>query len=166
MQGNPQFFGYGGFLIHSLQEFEAYARKNGTIYVQKYLPIERDLRVVVTGDHAVAAYWRVGGRDTFHNNVSRGARISRKNIPRDIINRVVAIARALGIDYAGFDVAVTDSGFYLFEFNVYFGTKGIPMGSHDIGQAVGRYLAKKYPVHPSSAISPEPSHPDPVHCQA
>ncbi|WDP93246.1 MAG: ATP-grasp domain-containing protein [Desulfobacter sp.] len=135
--------GLGVFLIKSREDFNYYAKTNPTIYVQEYIPLERDLRIVVIGDRVVSAYWRVGGMDSFHNNISRGGKICRESVPKDIVDKVLTIAQGLGINYAGFDVALTDWGMFLLEFNLYFGTQGIPMNSFEIGQIIQHYLASE-----------------------
>ena len=95
--------GNGVFLIRSREEFLNYAEKNDVLYVQEYLPIEKDLRVVYVGNSVVSAYWRVGG-ESFLNNVAQGGKLSFHGIPDEALQLVDQTAKALGIDHAGFDV--------------------------------------------------------------
>jgi len=138
--------GLGGFLIRSRNDYACYAQMNPVVYAQEYVPMERDLRGVVIGDRVVAAYWRVGGQDHFHNNVSRGGMICRGDVPENIVEKVLQIAQALEVNYAGFDVAVTSRGIYVLEFNLYFGTRGIPLSSHELGLRIDRYLSESIPA--------------------
>ncbi|WP_321417980.1 hypothetical protein [uncultured Desulfobacter sp.] len=132
--------GLGVFLIRSLNDYQCYAQMNPVIYAQEYVPMERDLRIVIVGERVVSAYWRVGGTDHFHNNVSRGGMICRTDIPTDIVERVLQVAQALEVNHAGFDVAVTSHGIYVLEFNLYFGTQGIPFSSYELGKIINHYL--------------------------
>jgi ribosomal protein S6--L-glutamate ligase len=86
-----------------------------------------DLRVVLMG-RIVHSYFRVGGGD-FYNNVSKGARIEADLFPekqqqgRDM---ALDLARAAGIDLAGFDILFPVGGRPLFlEVNFLFGRKGL-----------------------------------------
>ena len=44
-------------------------------YIQTYLPIDRDIRVVVIGDKVVHSYWRVAPKGEFRTNVATGGHI-------------------------------------------------------------------------------------------
>lgn len=139
--------GMGVFLIRSGEDFIEYIKDNPVVYVQEYLEIDRDLRVVVVGEQVVGAYWRVKPPGAFHNNISRGGMIDRMNIPAKVVEEVAVIAKALGVDYAGFDVAVTRSGTFLLEFNVFFGTRGIQLSSPELGKIIYRYLQFNEPIN-------------------
>jgi ribosomal protein S6--L-glutamate ligase len=143
--------GMGVFLIENRQDFLKYANGQDTLYIQEYLPIHRDLRIVVIGRNAVTAYWRIAKEGCFHNNVSRGGIISFDDIPNEAIDMVETIARELNINHAGFDVAEVDGNFYLLEFNVLFGGKAFRQCSVKPGTLIYKYLLE---------CSTEPSIPD------
>ena len=50
--------GQGVFLINNQKEFREYAQTHDVLYIQEYLPIPRDLRIVVVGHSVVISYWR------------------------------------------------------------------------------------------------------------
>lgn len=135
--------GFGVFLIHTKEEFTVYKQDNSIVYVQEYIEIDRDLRVVVIGDGVVDAYWRIKETGCFHCNLARGAGLSRDNIPGHIIDEVMRIALFLKVDYAGFDVVPTSNGFKMFEFNLYFGTKGVRLTSVEMGRQIHRYIEQQ-----------------------
>ena len=60
-------------LIETRVELRRYAAAHPELYVQEYLPIDRDLRVV-------SAYWRRCAGD-FRHNVARGAEVSFSGVP-------------------------------------------------------------------------------------
>lgn len=64
--------GEGVWLIESRKDWLSYCEKTPVLYVQEYLPIDRDVRVVVVGDQVVTAYWRTQAEQGFYNNVARG----------------------------------------------------------------------------------------------
>jgi ribosomal protein S6--L-glutamate ligase len=117
--------GRGVWKIGTARELRAHVAAHETLYAQELLPIDRDLRVVWVGDRVVGAYWRVAALGAFHNNVARGAAISFDDIPPAAVELVERVAFELGVDHAGFDVAMVDGHPYLMEFNTLFGTAGL-----------------------------------------
>jgi len=127
--------GRGVHLIEDRRRFLDYAARSEVLYVQEYLPLERDLRVVVVGRRVVAAYWRIGAEGAFHNNVARGGGVSFDGVPPEALVLAERVAADLGIDHAGFDLALVDGQLYFLEFNVLFGNqalngRGISLGRH------------------------------------
>ncbi len=141
--------GSGVFLIQSGEDLQHYAAQNDILYVQEYLPIQRDLRVVWVGNKVVSAYWREQG-DGFHFNVAKGGVITFDLVPPAALELVADVATALGIDHAGFDVAVVAGHCYLLEFNVLFGLDGLNRQGIRVGEHVSRYLnfGDNHPIKP------------------
>ncbi len=108
----------------------------------------RDLRVVVVGENVVASYWRESAG--FLNNVSQGGRVRTDlSVPDTALSLVEGMARYLGINHAGFDVAMVDGHPYILEFNRLFGNTGIP----DLNQRVQRAMSHYRLGNPSSPPS-------------
>lgn len=153
--------GEGVFLIENRQQLQAFAAQNDVLYIQKLLPIVRDLRVVVVGRKVIAAYWREG--EGFLNNVARGGRVRHDlPVPEAAVALVHDLALRLGIDYAGFDVAWVDGHPYVLEFNRLFGNQGMPDLPQRIASAMNDYLLGETP---SSPAGPEPN-PSPITASA
>jgi ribosomal protein S6--L-glutamate ligase len=134
--------GRGVHLVRSAAELRALAARMDALYVQEYLPIDRDLRVVWVGDRVIAAYWRVAGEGAFHNNLARGARASFERIPEPALELVSRVARALGIDHAGFDVAMVDGHPYLLELNRLFGNEALNAHGIRVGPRILEHLRR------------------------
>ncbi len=83
----------GVFLLESPAEFHEMTRKMEVLYVQEYLPIDEDLRVVFVGDGIAAAYWKRGGG--FHHNIANGARADFQAIPEAALGLVESVARGI-----------------------------------------------------------------------
>ncbi|MCG8439941.1 MAG: hypothetical protein MI751_17815 [Pseudomonadales bacterium] len=131
--------GMGVWLIENRQQLLDYAERESVLYVQKLLPIVRDLRIVIVGSEVVASYWREGSG--FLNNVSQGGRVRTDlPVPEQAISLVSGLARYLDIDHAGFDVAMVDDHPYILEFNRLFGNTGVPGLPQQISAAMNRYL--------------------------
>ncbi|MDY6833173.1 MAG: ATP-grasp domain-containing protein [Thermodesulfobacteriota bacterium] len=145
--------GEGVFLITDKKALKAYVDRNDTLFVQEYLPISRDLRVVVVGKSVVAAYWRQAPDGAFCNNVSRGGTVCFEDIPDSALGLVEKVAIELDINHAGFDVAVVDGHGFLLEFNPRFGTQGLIARGIRLGRMVLDYLIEmsrppEVPGHP------------------
>lgn len=135
--------GEGVFLIETSADWENYCKKTEVLYAQEYLPIDRDLRLVLIGEKVVGGYWRIQSDNGFHNNVARGGTMVQGFIPPAAIALVEKVAKALGIDHAGFDVAMVGDHPFLFEFNRIFGTQGVESLIGDITPIILEYLHKK-----------------------
>jgi ribosomal protein S6--L-glutamate ligase len=136
--------GRGVFLIESRHDFDQYFAYNPILYVQEFLPIERDLRVVIVGRELLTAYWRVAAPGGFYNNVARGGSIDFESVPESAVNLAVETARALDIDHAGFDIAMVDDHPYLIEFNMRFGNQALARQNIRLGVRILDYLQQKF----------------------
>lgn len=149
--------GYGVHLIEDKKQFHSYCNENEILYIQEKLPIDRDMRIIYVGNEVVSSYWRIGGENSFKNNVAQGGSISYDNIPSEALALVDKVAKTLNINHAGFDVAEIDGNYYFFEFNVFFGTKGLINKSIKLEELILRYLEKQTPPSlPTNPNSPFP----------
>jgi len=150
--------GKGVHLIQDQQTLRQYIDNNPILYIQEYLPIDRDLRIVWVGKQVVAAYWRISNNN-FHNNVAMGATINFDNIPNSAIKLVEHVAQSLDIDYAGFDIAVLDDWCYLLEFNVRFGTQALNQRAIRLGPVILKTLLDRapFPWKPHTPLVPKAS---------
>lgn len=148
--------GRGVFLIENERQLRDYAAKNDVLYVQEQLSIDRDIRVTLVGKKVIGAYWRIAKEGNYLNNVSQGGTISYDPVPREIIDLVEDVAAALGINHAGFDVAIENGWPYFFEFNVLFGNVGIQQMGISIEKHILDYLEGQEPesTPPFTPISP------------
>lgn len=128
--------GQGVFLINTRKDFLDYANSNSVLYVQEYLPILKDLRLVLVGDKVVAGYWRKAADGQFHNNVSRGGTVCFEGIPDGAVRLAEFFAQQTGINHAGFDVAEVDGHFYFLEFNIRFGTRALVDRGIDLSPSI------------------------------
>ena len=137
--------GRGVHLVESRSALRALAATNPVLYTQEFLPIHRDLRVVYVGDSVVCAYWRQGSRD-FRNNVAQGGEVSFDGVPEAPLRLVESVARSLGIDHAGFDLAEVDGHWYLLEFNTLFGNEALNARGIRLGPLMSAHLERSMPV--------------------
>lgn len=124
--------GKGVRLIRNGDELESYLEKHRPAYIQEYLPIDRDLRVVLIGGEVVHAYWRIGQPDDFRNNVTQGAAVSFENIPDEALQFAESVARLCRFDEVGLDVCHARGRYYVIEANMVYGLEGFKQAGLDI----------------------------------
>jgi ribosomal protein S6--L-glutamate ligase len=110
------------------------------LYAQEYLPINRDMRLVVIGDQVVTGYWRMQSSDGFRNNIAAGGQVDLSPPHPAAVELVTRVARELNIDHAGFDVAMVGDHPYILEFNRLFGNVGLAEQGVDTGKLIYEYL--------------------------
>ena len=116
--------GKGVFLIKNRQDLDGYLSLKGPAYIQQYLPIDRDLRIVVIGKRVVHAYWRIAPAGDFKSNVAAGAGISFERIPEDSLKLALHTAEACGWNDVGIDICRYDGKYYVLEGNMKYGKEG------------------------------------------
>ncbi|MDF2182039.1 hypothetical protein [Neptuniibacter sp. CAU 1671] len=149
--------GEGVFLIEDRSQWREYCAKADVLYAQEYLPIDRDLRIVVLGEEIVRGYWRMQSPYSFHNNIARGGEVLEGIIPPAAETLVKHLCSTLGINHAGFDIAMVGDHPYVIEFNRLFGNQGLSRGGINTADWILPYLQKELASH--NPLSPKPRSP-------
>lgn len=116
--------GNGVFLITDTAELSAYLKVKGPAYIQEYLPIDRDMRLVVIGKKVRLAFWRTARASDFRTNVSQGGGICFDPLPPEVTALALETAAKCGWDDVGLDIAQVKNRYYVLEGNMKYGTKG------------------------------------------
>ncbi|HDQ40742.1 MAG TPA: RimK family alpha-L-glutamate ligase [Desulfonatronum sp.] len=123
--------GLGVFLIRTQAELQGFIAADHPAYIQEYLPITRDLRVVILGRRIVHAYWRQAPPEDFRSNVSQGGRISFADVPASALELALDAAKRCGFDHVGMDLCEHGGRFFFLEANMTFGLKGFRVAGLD-----------------------------------
>jgi ribosomal protein S6--L-glutamate ligase len=123
--------GRGVYLIRSMEELDRYCQMRGPAYIQEYLPIDRDMRIIVVGRRVVHAYWRVAASGEFRNNLGLGGRIDPAVVPEKARQFALRIARVCRWDDVGLDICEHQGDFYVLEGNMKYGRQGIEQAGID-----------------------------------
>lgn len=123
--------GRGVYLIKDKEELREYLKNTKIAYIQEYLPIKRDIRVVIIGGKAVIAYFRTAYAENFKTNVSAGGIISFENIPKEAVEFAEYAAQKCGFDDAGIDVCEYKKKYYILEANIKYGKQGFKAAGID-----------------------------------
>lgn len=128
--------GKGVFLVRSPDGLSRYLRTHNPAYIQEYLPIERDLRVVMIGGRLIHAYWRIHREGEFRNNVSLGGTIWFEDIPEAALDFAVDAARRCGFDEVGLDICEHAGKYWVLEANMVFGQEGFRKKGLDVHKII------------------------------
>ena len=126
--------GSGVYLIHNEKQLCNYLELESPAYIQEYLPIDRDIRVVAIGRRIVHAYWRIAPPGEFRSNVAVGGRISLKAVPDEARNLALRVAHTCRWDDVGIDICEHRGGFYVLEANMKYGKQGFREAGLDYDQ--------------------------------
>ena len=116
--------GEGVYLIEDEEGLERYCRAHLPAYIQEYLPIDRDLRVVLVNGEVVHCYWRVHRPGEFRNNVAQGADICCEDVPAEALDFARDVVRRCGFGEVGLDVCFAGGRYYVLEANMVYGLEG------------------------------------------
>ena len=116
--------GRGVHLIRTSEELERYCQNKGPAYIQEYLPIDRDMRIVVVGYRVIHAYWRVAAAGEFRNNLWLGGRIDLTAIPPQALQFAQHVARVCRWDDVGLDICEHEGKYFVLEGNMKYGRQG------------------------------------------
>ncbi len=136
--------GAGVFLIEDRAGWRDYCALSPVLYAQEYLPIDRDMRVVVIGTEVLGGYWRLQPEGGFHNTLARGGRNLSEPLPAAALELVSRLALGLGIDHGGFDIAWVNGHPYVLEFNRLFGNRGLGELNAELPRAMFDYLSARH----------------------
>ncbi len=134
--------GRGVYLIQDAEELAEYCQAKGPAYIQEYLPIDRDMRVIVIGGQVVHAYWRVASDGEFRTNVAAGGRIELNDVPAGAVRLACETARRCGWDDVGIDVCEHQGNFYVLEGNMKYGKEGFRQAGLDYPKLLTELIEK------------------------
>lgn len=134
--------GRGVYLVRTREELESYCQQTNTAYIQEYLPVDRDIRVVVIGRRAVHAYWRIAPEHDFRSNVAVGGTIRLDNVPSEAIELALYTARACRWNDVGMDICKHQDRYYVLEANMKYGKEGFRRAGIDYQELVMAMIRK------------------------
>jgi ribosomal protein S6--L-glutamate ligase len=132
--------GRGVFLIGSDEQLNAYIHKRHVVYIQQYLPIDRDIRAVVIGGRVVHAYWRIARTGEFRTNVAKGGRIGLDKVPDAALSLARRAARTCSWDDVGLDICCHEGCYTILEANMKYGREGFRVAGLDYFRMMERMI--------------------------
>ena len=132
--------GRGVFLVRNSRDLDEYCSQTHVAYIQAYLPIKKDLRVVIIGEKAVLAYWRVAPENEFRTNISLGGRVALDSVPQAAVDLALHTATRCGWNDVGIDIIEYKDHFYVIEANMKYGKEGFRAAGIDYTQMMEQML--------------------------
>ena len=117
--------GRGVFLLKGKNDLEQYLALTRPAYIQEYLPLDRDLRILVIGGRVICAYWRIARPGEFRTNLGQNGRISFDRVPDPAIDLALHTAAVCGWDDVGLDICIHSGNLYVLEANMKYGRQGL-----------------------------------------
>lgn len=112
---------YGGYYVHKVDsEAEALELLNKKgyypVYLQDFVPMKADIRVMLIGHKPVCAFWRRPPEGEWLTNTSQGGTMDYMNVPDEALALAVRASRAANAEYWACDIAVShDNQFRILE---------------------------------------------------
>lgn len=132
--------GKGVFLIKGDNDLDAYLDRYTPAYIQEYLPINRDIRVVVIGRKAVHAYWRKAPEDDFRCNVAVGGTVCLDPVPGKAVDLAIFTAQQCRWNDVGIDICQYKGKYYVLEANMKYGKEGFRQAGIDYIKLMERMI--------------------------
>ena len=135
--------GRGVYLIHKPADLEAYLQEADIAYIQEYLPVDRDIRVVIIGNRIVHAYWRLAPPNEFRTNVAVGGKISLDPVPGEALDLARHIGHTCRWNDVGIDICRHNGKYYVLEANMKYGKEGFRQAGIDYTRLMGEMIANE-----------------------
>jgi ribosomal protein S6--L-glutamate ligase len=119
------------YLINTVEELSEYLSKNNPAYIQEYIRIDKDIRVVIIGEKIKISYFRESGENEFRTNVATGGKIKFDPVPKKALNLALDTAKKCGWDDVGIDIIYQNNQFYVIEGNMKYGKAGFEAADID-----------------------------------
>ncbi len=102
---------YGGYFVHKVDSYEEAkklleTKKYCPIYIQDFVPMSSDIRVMLIGHKPVCAFWRRPPEGHWLTNTSQGGSIDYLNVPKGVLDLAVKVSKAANAEYWACDIAV------------------------------------------------------------
>jgi ribosomal protein S6--L-glutamate ligase len=133
--------GRGVYLIRNNDELMAYTGFTDPAYIQEYLPVDRDIRVVIIGHRIVHAYWRIAPANEFRSNVAVGGSVQIEPVPQAALDLALRTAKACRWNDVGIDICQYQRHFYILEANMKYGREGFRKAGLDYTKLMETMIA-------------------------
>lgn len=106
---------YGGYFVHKVdsnkEAKELYdTKKYHPIYIQDFVPMEADIRVMLIGHKPVCAFWRRAPEGEWLTNTSQGGSMDYLDVPKSVLDLAVKTSKAAKAEYWACDIAYGKDG--------------------------------------------------------
>ena len=106
---------YGGYFVHKVDNYKEARdllndKKYHPQYLQDFVPMEADIRVMLIGHKPVCAFWRRAPEGEWLTNTSQGGSMDYMDVPKNVLDLAVRVSKAAKAEYWACDVAYGKDG--------------------------------------------------------
>ncbi len=106
---------YGGYFVHKVDSYEEAKalfdeKKYHPMYIQDFVPMEADIRVMLIGHKPVCAFWRRAPKGEWLTNTSQGGSMDYMDVPKSVLDLAVKTSKAANAEYWACDIAYGKDG--------------------------------------------------------
>ncbi|HGZ70330.1 MAG TPA: hypothetical protein ENK74_02945 [Nitratifractor sp.] len=106
---------YGGYFVHKVDSAEEATqllekKKYNPVYMQDFVPMSADIRVMLIGHKPVCAFWRRPPEGEWLTNTSQGGSMDYQDVPKEVLDLAVKVSKATNAEYWACDIAVGVDG--------------------------------------------------------
>ncbi len=106
---------YGGYFVHKVDSKEEAkelfeTKKYHPMYIQDFVPMEADIRVMLIGHKPVCAFWRRAPEGEWLTNTSQGGSMDYMDVPKSVLDLAVRTSKAANAEYWACDIAYGKDG--------------------------------------------------------
>lgn len=106
---------YGGYFVHKVDNYDEAKellseKKYHPQYMQDFVPMEADIRVMLIGHKPVCAFWRRAPEGEWLTNTSQGGSMDYMDVPKNVLDLAVKVSKAAKAEYWACDVAYGKDG--------------------------------------------------------
>lgn len=106
---------YGGYFVHKADSYKEAKdllakKKYYPVYVQDFVPMSADIRVMLIGHKPVCAFWRRPPEGDWLTNTSQGGSMDYQDVPKEVLDLAVTVSKAAKAEYWACDIAVGVDG--------------------------------------------------------
>lgn len=103
---------YGGYFVHKVdsekEALQLFADKRYyPAYIQDFVPMKADIRVMLIGHQPVCAFWRRPPEGEWLTNTSQGGSMDYQAVPQEVLDVAVKASKAANAEYWACDIAVS-----------------------------------------------------------
>ena len=103
---------YGGYFVHKVDDAEEALRlfsekRYYPAYIQDFVPMKADIRVMLVGHQPVCAFWRRPPEGEWLTNTSQGGSMDYQAVPDGVLELAVKASKAANAEYWACDIAVS-----------------------------------------------------------
>ncbi|WP_305422948.1 ATP-grasp domain-containing protein [Photobacterium leiognathi] len=108
---------YGGYFVHKVDSADEAVklfseRRYFPAYIQDFVPMKADIRVMLIGHKPVCAFWRRPPEGEWLTNTSQGGSMDYQAIPEKVLEVAIKASKAAKAEYWACDIAVSHNDEY------------------------------------------------------